>query len=79
LLTRNDDLWLADGVDGTPADTQVNLLEKCEKELGITGTKLRLMSLASLDPSIGDKFVCLRLLAVVHQQDEKVIEFCLGS
>lgn len=48
LLTRDDGLWLADGVDDTPLDTQVNLSERTCGVVGITGDRARLLALVGL-------------------------------
>jgi hypothetical protein len=45
LLTRRDGLWLADGVDDTPLDAQVNLNERKNGVVGITGDRARLLAL----------------------------------
>ncbi len=57
LLTRNDGLWLADGVDRPPVDAQVNLYEKGEKGLVLTGDKTRLLSLLNIESSIAEEVV----------------------
>ena len=57
LLTRNDGLWLADGVDRPPVDAQVNLYEKGEKGLVLTGDKARLLSLLNIESSIAEEVV----------------------
>jgi hypothetical protein len=57
LLTRNDGLWLSDGVDRAPVDAQVNLHEKGEKEIVLTGDKARLLSLLGIESSIAEKLV----------------------
>jgi 3-hydroxymyristoyl/3-hydroxydecanoyl-(acyl carrier protein) dehydratase len=57
LLTRKDGLWLADGMDQPPLETQVNLLEKGEKGLVITGDKGKLLALVGIDCSIGGELV----------------------
>jgi len=58
LLTRKDGLWLADGVDRPPVDAQVNLYEKCEKELVLTGDRTKLLTLLNIESSIaGDLIV----------------------
>jgi hypothetical protein len=44
-LTRNDGLWLADGLDLTPLETQINLLEQGTAELTLTGNKKLMMEL----------------------------------
>lgn len=49
LLTRHDGLWLADGADDTPLDTQVNLCERASGVVGITGDRARLLALFGLD------------------------------
>jgi NACHT domain len=57
LLTRNDGLWLADGVDRPPVDTQVNLYEKGEKGLVLTGDKAKLLSLVNIESSVAAELV----------------------
>lgn len=57
LLTRSDGLWLADGVDRPPVDAQVNLYEKGEKGLVLTGDKAKLFSLLNIESSIADEIV----------------------
>ena len=57
LLTRNDGLWLADGVDRPPVDTQVNLYEKGEKGLVLTGDRSKLLALLNIESSITDELV----------------------
>lgn len=57
LLTRNDGLWLADGVDRPPVNAQVNLCEKGEKELVLTGDKAKLLSLLNIESSIAEEIV----------------------
>jgi hypothetical protein len=57
LLTRMDGLWLADGVDRPPVDAQVNLYEKGEKELVLTGDKAKLLGLLKIGSSIADELV----------------------
>ena len=57
LLTRNDGLWLADGVDRPPVDAQVNLYEKGEKGLVLTGDKAKLLSLLTIESSIAEEVV----------------------
>jgi hypothetical protein len=56
-LTRTDGLWLADGVDKSPVDAQVNLRERGEKGLVLTGDKAKLLSLLKIKPSINDEIV----------------------
>jgi hypothetical protein len=61
LLTRRDGLWLADGVDDTPLDSQVNLGERNgDGVVGITGDSARLLALVGLgagEPSIERELV----------------------
>jgi hypothetical protein len=45
LPTRKDGLWLADGLDRPPIEIQVNLKEKGEKGLALTGTCKKLLAL----------------------------------
>jgi len=57
LLTRDDGLWLADGVDPTPSGSQINLLERGEKELAITGKRKTLLLALGVDKSIGTEIL----------------------
>lgn len=57
LLTRNDGLWLADGVDRPPIDAQVNLYKKGEKELVLTGDRTKLLTLLNIESSITEDLV----------------------
>ncbi len=57
LLTRKDGYWLSDGMDRPPLDTNVNLLEKGEKELIITGSKSKLLNLVNIDSEMGKDVV----------------------
>jgi hypothetical protein len=57
VLTRDDGLWLADGVDRPPVDAQVNLYEKGEKGLVLTGDRARLLALLNIESSIAEKLV----------------------
>jgi hypothetical protein len=45
LLTRKDGFWLADGLDRPPIETQINLTEKGEDGLVLTGSTKKLLSL----------------------------------
>jgi hypothetical protein len=56
-LTRSDGLWLADGVDKSPVDAQVNVREREEKGLVLTGDKAKLLSLVKIEPVINDEVV----------------------
>lgn len=57
LLTRSDGLWLADGVDRPPVSAQVNLYEKGEKELVLTGDRTKLLALLNIESSIAENVV----------------------
>ena len=48
LLTRDDGLWLSDGTEKTPLDTQVILLERAKKELAVTGDQGKILSLVGI-------------------------------
>ncbi len=56
-LTRSDGLWLSDGMDATPLETQVNLLEKDDKGLVLTGDKAKLLRLAGIDATLGNELI----------------------
>ena len=49
LLTRSDGLWLSDGMDRPPLRVKVNVLEKGEEGLVLTGDRDKLMSLVGID------------------------------
>ena len=57
LLTRKDDLWLSDGMDRPPLGIKVNLLEKGEDGLVITGSKTKILSLVGIDSALGQEIV----------------------
>lgn len=57
LLTRKDGLWLSDGTDRPPLDAQVNLYERGEKELVISGDRAKLLSLLNIETSIDEEVV----------------------
>jgi hypothetical protein len=57
LLTRNDGLWLSDGMDRPPLDVKINLLEKGEKGLVITGNKAKILSLIGANSGLGKEIV----------------------
>jgi hypothetical protein len=52
-LSRSDGLWLSDGIDPTPLETQVNLQEKDDKGLVLTGDEAKLLQLAGIDAQLG--------------------------
>ena len=56
-LTRSDGLWLADGVDRTPVDTQKFLLEGKGRGLTVTGDRDRILKLAGFSSSINTELV----------------------
>ncbi len=57
LLTRNDGLWLSDGVQKPPLVTKVNLLEKDEEGFVITGAKEKILSLLGFAPKFPQELV----------------------
>ncbi|MBU4201455.1 MAG: NACHT domain-containing protein [Verrucomicrobia bacterium] len=57
LLTRKDGLWLADGIDRPPLDAQVNLCEKGEKGVVLTGDRRKLLALLNIGTSITENLV----------------------
>lgn len=57
LLTRSDGLWLSDGMDSTPLETQVNLVEKDDKGLVLTGNKEKLLQLAGIGKKLGKELI----------------------
>jgi hypothetical protein len=56
-LTRTDGLWLSDGVDPTPLETQVNLLEKDSKGLVLRSDKLTLLQLVGINGALGRELI----------------------
>lgn len=48
-LTRQDGLWLSDGMDRPPLELKINLLEKGRDNLVITGNKSKILSLFGID------------------------------
>jgi hypothetical protein len=48
LLTRQDDLWLADGNDVQPLETRMNLLERNGSEIVITGNRQKILKTANI-------------------------------
>ncbi|MGD0905114.1 MAG: hypothetical protein ABR924_19615 [Terracidiphilus sp.] len=56
LLSRSDGLWLADGMERAPLDTQVNLLE-CDIQGSLTSDREKLLSLTRLGRSDLDDIV----------------------
>jgi NACHT domain len=57
LLTRDDGLWLSDGMDRRPLDTDMILLEKGEKDLALTGDSEKLLRLVGFTSRIGKEIV----------------------
>ena len=52
LLTREDGLWLSDGMDWTPLGLRGVLLEKGEKELVLTGDRSKILALTGLHSGV---------------------------
>jgi hypothetical protein len=48
LLTKNDGLWLSDGMDRAPLDTKQNAMEKGKDGLVLTGNRDKLLSLVGI-------------------------------
>jgi hypothetical protein len=57
LLTRNDGLWLSDGIERPPLTVQVNLLEKSEEGLIITGDKFKIQELVEANSTSLERIV----------------------
>ncbi len=58
LLTRDDGLWLSDGTDRTPLDTQEILLDSGKKGHTVTGDPAKILSLAGISENrIGKELV----------------------
>ena len=49
FLTRGDGLWLSDGMDRPPLRTKVNVVERGNEGLELTGDRDKLMSLVGID------------------------------
>ncbi len=49
LLTRQDDLWLSDGLNLVPFQARINLLEKGVNGLDLTGSKTKILNLLGLE------------------------------
>jgi hypothetical protein len=56
-LTRDDGLWLSDGTDRTPLDTQTILLEEAKDALALTGKREKLKSLVGLSNGVDKEIV----------------------
>ncbi len=54
VLSRDDGLWLVDGTDWRPVETQVNLREIGAKGVMLTGDPGKLLSLLGIDNTIGE-------------------------
>ena len=57
LLTRDDGLWLSDGIDRIPLDAQLNLKEKAEKDIVLTGDSTKLLALLNIESNIAQELV----------------------
>lgn len=55
VLTRKDGLWLSDGLDKPPLDTQVNLLKQGKKSLEVTGDREQLLGLLGIKTKLGSE------------------------
>lgn len=53
LLTRDDGLWLSDGMDRRPLDTEVILRERGKKGLLLTGDREKLLNLIGVRTRVG--------------------------
>jgi len=56
-LTRADGLWLADGIDRPPVNAQVNLYDRGNGSLALTGDKAKILSLLNIEGAIGEEVV----------------------
>lgn len=56
-LTRDDGLWLSDGIDRNPLEKAVYLLEDNGNERAVTGDCTKILSLALLSDGVGEQFV----------------------
>jgi hypothetical protein len=57
LLTRDDGLWLSDGVVPPPLDSQVNLLVQGTERTELTSDVEKILSLLKIDQNIGTELV----------------------
>ena len=57
LLTRKDGLWLSDGMNRSPLGTKLNLLEKGEDGLIVTGDKTNILNLVGIGSGLGKEVV----------------------
>ena len=57
LLARNDGYWLSDGMDQTPLDTLVPLLETAETDKKVSSDPTKLLSLLGLTEGLLNKLV----------------------
>lgn len=57
LLTRDDGLWLSDGVSPPPLDSQVDLLQPGTKKTELTGEAEKILGLLKLTPKVADELV----------------------
>jgi hypothetical protein len=57
LLSRQDGLWLSDGMDTTPLEVTVNLLEKGKDGLVITSDKGKILKLLGLDSGVSENII----------------------
>ena len=57
LPTRNDGLWLSDGMDRPPLGVKINLLEKGKDGLVITGNTHKIRNMVSIESALGKGIV----------------------
>lgn len=57
ILTREDGLWLSDGTDWPPIRTRVNLRDKHDKGVVLTGDRGKLLSLLGIENFVGEWLV----------------------
>ena len=57
LPTRNDGLWLSDGMDRPPLGVKINLLEKGKDDLVITGNTHKIRNMVSIESALGKGIV----------------------
>ena len=52
VLTREDGLWISDGIDRSPVETQVNLQEKGDKGLVLTSSQEKVLALLGISTTM---------------------------
>lgn len=56
-LTRHDGLWLGDGLNRSPLEVKTNLLERHQRNLVLTGSREKLLSLVGLQHGLKQEVV----------------------